>query len=160
MESTGSGGRGKITTGTEDTMQTFLPDHSYIISAKILDRQRLGKQRVEAYQILRALRGESKGWVNHPATRMWRGYERSLIFYTTTMCDEWIARGYKDSIRDKVRAMLVDHPDYEPVPWLTFDLIRSHQSNLVRKNPDHYRRFFPAVPDNLAYIWPVTEDNR
>lgn len=141
-------------------MQTFLPDHSYIISAKILDRQRLGKQRVEAYQILRALRGESKGWTNHPATRMWRGYERSLIHYTTAICDEWTARGYKDSIKYKVQAMLVDHPDYEPVPWLTFDLVRSHQSNLVRKNAEYYRRFFPSVPDNIPYLWPVTEDNK
>ena len=141
-------------------MQTFLPDHSYFVSARILDRQRLGKQRVEAYQILRALRGESKGWVNHPATRMWRGYERSLILYTQVMCDEWTSRGYKDSIKDKVAVMLPDHPDYVSPPWLTYDLIRTHQSNLVRKDPTYYQPMFPGVPDDLAYLWPVTEDNR
>ena len=141
-------------------MQTFLPDHSYFVSARILDRQRLGKQRVEAYQILRALRGESKGWVNHPATRMWRGYERSLIIYTTVICDEWTSRGYKDSIKDKVGVMLLDYPDYVSPPWLTYDLIRTHQSNLVRKDPTYYQPMFPGVPDDLAYLWPVTEDNR
>jgi hypothetical protein len=141
-------------------MQTFLPDHSYFVSARILDRQRLGKQRVEAYQILRALRGESKGWVNHPATRMWRGYERSLIIYTELICQEWIDRGYKDSIKPKVSAMLADYPDYVSPPWLTYELIRTHQSNLVRKNPHYYRPFFPEVPDDLPYLWPVAKDNR
>lgn len=141
-------------------MQTFLPDHSYFVSARILDRQRLGKQRVEAYQILRALRGESKGWVNHPATRMWRGYENSLILYTQVMCDEWTSRGYKDSIKEKVEAMLPDYPYYYAPPWLTYDLIRTHQSNLVRKDPTYYQPMFPGVPDDLAYLWPVTEDNR
>jgi hypothetical protein len=26
---------------------------------------------------------------------------------------------------------------------------------LVRKLPDHYRQFFPDVPDNLPYFWPT-----
>lgn len=141
-------------------MQTFLPNHSFFVSARILDRQRLGKQRVEAYQILKALRGESKGWVNHPATRMWRGYERSLIHYTAAMCDEWTSRGYQDSIKAKVRAMLDDY-EYQKPWWLgdpNFHL--SHQSNLIRKFPEHYGQLFPGVPDDLPYYWPVTEDNK
>jgi len=57
-------------------MQTFMPYGSqYDQTAKCLDVKRLGKQRVETYQILKALLGESKGWRNHPATRMWEGYE-------------------------------------------------------------------------------------
>lgn len=142
-------------------MQTFLPNHSWLISARILDRQRLGKQRVEAYQILRALRGEFKGWVNHPATRMWRGYERGLIYYTRIMCNEWTRRGYKDSIHDKVTAMLDDYPSYERPWWMEEPrLFISHQSNLVRKDPNYYGLYFPQVPNDLPYYWPVTEDNR
>jgi len=142
-------------------MQTFLPAQSYFITARILDRQRLGKQRVEAYQILRALRGESKGWVNHPATRMWRGYERALISYTTVMCDEWTRRGYKDSIKDKVQLMFDEYESYKQPWWMAEpELYRTHQSNLIRKAPEHYRMYFPQVPDNLPYYWPVTEDNR
>jgi hypothetical protein len=30
---------------------------------------------------------------------------------------------------------------------------KSHQSNLVRKNPDFYRPFFPDIPNNLPYIY-------
>lgn len=142
-------------------MQTFLPHSSYFVSARILDRQRLGKQRVEAYQILKALRGESKGWVNHPATRMWRGYERSLIHYTIVMCDEWTSRGYKDSIKPIVDAMFDDHPDYIKPWWMDNpEIYKTHQSNLIRKMPEYYGPLFPGVPDNLPYWWPVTEDNR
>ena len=142
-------------------MQTFLPDHSWFITARILDNKRLGKQRVESYQILKALRGESKGWVNHPATRMWRGYERSLILYTTVICDEWVRRGYKDTVRAKVTAMLDDYQTYARPWWMDEPkLYLSHQSNLVRKDPDYYGLYFPRVPNDLPYYWPVTEDNR
>ena len=62
-------------------MQTFLPFSSIRRSVSSLDNKRLGKQRVEVLQILKALSGETKGWVNHPATAMWRGYEDALVFY-------------------------------------------------------------------------------
>ena len=40
-------------------------------------------------------------------------------------------------------------------PWLgRRALHRSHQSALVRKDPVHYRPFFPNVPDDLPYVWP------
>jgi len=50
-------------------VNTFLPHADFVKSAESLDNKRLGKQRVEAWQILQALRGNTKGWVNHPATR-------------------------------------------------------------------------------------------
>ena len=42
-------------------MQTFLPYPSFDASAKVLDYRRLGKQRVEAYQILNTITGKSAG---------------------------------------------------------------------------------------------------
>ena len=42
-------------------MQTFLPYADYTRTAKCLDRQRLGKQRVECKQILNALENGG-GW--------------------------------------------------------------------------------------------------
>jgi hypothetical protein len=57
-------------------MQTFLPVANFKESAKILDYRRLGKQRVEARQILNALQGKSKGWANHPATKCGEGLNR------------------------------------------------------------------------------------
>jgi len=136
-------------------VQTFLPYSDFEWSAKILDRQRLGKQRVEAYQILRALAGVSKGWVNHPATRMWSGSETTLIAYTVTVCREWQLRGYKDSVLDKVLSMRGQFPG-GPVPsWLGDPQVHlSHQSNLVRKFPEHYGPFFPDADPTLPYYWP------
>lgn len=49
-------------------MQTFLPYPDFRATAKVLDRQRLGKQRVETKQILLALErpGTPTGWGRHP----------------------------------------------------------------------------------------------
>jgi len=83
-------------------MQTFLPYPNFTKSAAVLDRQRLGKQRVETLQILRALSDSSYGWQNHPAVKMWRGCERALAAYGLLICAEWIDRGYKDTCMKKI----------------------------------------------------------
>jgi hypothetical protein len=45
-------------------MQTFLPYPDFRKSAEVLDRQRLGKQRVEGLQLINSLAGitNGKGW--------------------------------------------------------------------------------------------------
>ena len=55
-------------------MQTFLPYPDLRASCVVLDDRRLGKQRVETFQILRALTWPEYAWKNHPAVRMWRGF--------------------------------------------------------------------------------------
>lgn len=133
-------------------MQTFLPYPSFTDSAAVLDRQRLGKQRVEAWQILTALTVGS-GWVNHPAVRMWRGYSPALALYGQTICREWIRRGYRDSLLERFDA--ASGTDVAMPPWIGDpDFHVSHQSNLVRKLPAHYRAYWPDVPGDLPYIWP------
>jgi len=79
-------------------MQTFLPYPDFTKSAQCLDSKRLGKQRVEAWQIYEILRGKKSRWMNHPAVRMWRGFERALLWYGLTICREWRNRGYNDSM--------------------------------------------------------------
>jgi len=136
-------------------MQTFLPLPSFTQSLRCLDRQRLGKQRVEALQILNALAGKSKGWVNHPATRMWRSYEAALSLYKDLAITEWIGRGYNNTMeRDAVAGRLVRYPH-----WLgDEDFHASHRSNLLRKAPDHYSVMGWREADNLEYVWPIQED--
>lgn len=135
-------------------MQTFLPYNDFRKSAQVLDRQRLGKQRVETLQLLKALAGETKGWVNHPAAKMWRGYENALVIYGVAMCDEWISRGYKDTCRDKILAYR-DYNTAVVVPkWLgREDFHESHRSNLLRKNREYYSQFGWTEPDDLEYVW-------
>ena len=132
------------------TMQTFLPYADFTQSAKVLDYKRLGKQRVEALQILNAIRGQSKGWRNHPCTVMWRKNEQALIKYAIVICEEWISRGYKDSLLPRFQAE-VTTPNPEMPAWLGFHKLHlSHQSNLVRKDSEFYKF---QVPNNLLYVW-------
>lgn len=150
-------------------MQTFLPYASFETSAACLDRQRLGKQRVEAYQIMRALVNTSKGWSNHPATIMWRGYELALAEYTTAICDEWTDRGYVDTVKEKTLILIGLTPldldectfwDHVDDPhWLGDPALHaSHRSNLLRKMPSHYRQFGWHEPDDLPYVWPTNQE--
>lgn len=137
-------------------MQTFLPFPDIPLSAKVLDRQRLGKQRVEVLTILRTLSNpdEARGWRNHPATLMWSGCEAGLAYYGVVICREWISRGYKDNCLPRIVA-LADPDPYDMPTWFGYhDFHVSHQSNLLRKDFDHYSKYFPNVPDNLEYIWP------
>lgn len=137
-------------------MQTFIPYTNHHQSAACLDRQRLGKQRVECLQILNALAGDS-GWKHHPAVAMWQGYERALGAYGIVICAEWIKRGYKDTCRDKIIRIAETFPyssSENPEWWGRQELHLSHRSNLLRKFPEHYRSFFPDDPDDLPYIWP------
>lgn len=135
-------------------MQTFLPYQSFSESAACLDRQRLGKQRVEVLQILRAIHGETTGWRNHPCSLMWRDYVDSLVAYGISICNEWTSRGYADGCKLKIEQYLRNPYTVTP-PWLTPDFCLAHQSNLLRKDPAHYSQFNWDVPDNLPYIWPV-----
>lgn len=136
-------------------MQTFLPYKDFERCAQCLDNRRLGKQRVEVLQILKALNSVDSGWRNHPAVLMWNGYTEALIDYGVVICTAWIRKGYKDTCLDKIVGLDWGGELVMP-PWLTDEFCRSHQSNLVRKDPEHYRRYFPDVPDNLEYIWPVS----
>lgn len=133
-------------------MQTFLPYGDFDRTAAALDYRRLGKQRVEAFQILKTLEGGSQGWRNHPAVLMWRGYESSLRQYMRVMILEWVRRGYRNTMkvpRLNTRAV--------PPSWLgdaSFHV--AHRSNLVRKDPVFYGGKWPELlGTNLPYVWPV-----
>jgi hypothetical protein len=130
-------------------MQTFLPYPDFKKSAKILDFRRLGKQRLECVTILRGK------WPNHSVSKMWLDYHYQLCEYAKEICLEWRRRGYKDVQYDVVCEMQKHLIDTGLPPWFgnkTFH--RAHKSNLVRKKPDYYRKYFPDVPDNLPYLYP------
>lgn len=141
-------------------MQTFFPLRDPVKVFRVMDRARLGKQRVETIQILRALLGLSNGWVNHPATKMWKGYEPYLVYeYLVPSLREWKRRGYAN---DKCLIHLGEisfyvGPDEERIvpPWLTEEFMLRHKSMLIQKKPEHYKKYWPNTPDNLEYLWPV-----
>jgi Pyrimidine dimer DNA glycosylase len=138
-------------------MQTFLPYRSFQKSAACLDNQRLGKQRVEAMQILNVLAGKTQAWKHHPAVLMWRGYEKALRQYMRVVILEWRRRGFKNSIRLPRDVTLLPH---ELPPWLGNRLYHaSHRANLLRKDPAHYGTMGWKVDLNLPNYWPVRNDD-
>lgn len=153
-------------------MQTFITDSYIPLIATRLDNKRLNKQRVEAKQILLALSSPSYGWRNHPAVRMWKNHESYLACYGYHMCYEWKVLRRKRDDAD----LLGFFQSHIPQPWAAWwehngllkyasvafldipprfvSVIESHRSNLIRKDPAHYRKFWPDTPDNLPYVWP------
>ncbi|HWJ09256.1 MAG TPA: MSMEG_6728 family protein [Nocardioides sp.] len=149
-------------------MQTFLPYPDFERSARALDLRRLGKQRVETLQVVRALTRPGYGWRHHPAVLMWQGFEEALGRYGLICCEVWTEGGRPDTCAASIVADLgaagIAEVRTEPElvaagalpPWWGDEALhRSHRSALVRKEPDHYRALFPDVPGDLPYVWPV-----
>ena len=119
--------------------------------ARSLDYRRLGKQRVEAYQIWRANQGITKGWRNHPAARMWKGYSCALATYTNAMIREWIRRGYRNNMSFLPRCTSPKFP-----PWWGHEPVRlSHRASLNRKMPEFYKFEDCGDYEDQGYVWPV-----
>ena len=136
-------------------MQTFLPYKDFQKSLEVLDYRRLGKQRVEAMQILNVLLGRTntKGWINHPITRMWEGYEPALQLYHNMCIEEWIRQGYNNN-------MLLENITEEIVypHWLGNEKFHSsHRANLLRKDYDYYSQFGWKENSELPYVWLDTD---
>lgn len=136
-------------------MQTFLPYPHFEQSVRVLDYRRLGKQRVEAFQIMKALNDPDYGWQNHPAVKMWRGHMDTLKVYYNCCIDEWVRRGYRNSMEKHTDINL------KPVPaWFGDERFHaSHRSNLLRKDPIHYGQFGWSEPADLPYVWPTRENS-
>lgn len=155
-------------------MQTFLPLPDFDESARLLDVRRLGKQRVEALQVLRGLTVPGYGWRRHPAVLMWAGYEEALVRYGIQVCLRWRGLGHTDTceatLRKDLRESLgITEPRLQAElaetgdlpPWLgDEEFHRSHRSALVRKDPDFYGPLFPDVPPDLPYVWPESDRRR
>jgi hypothetical protein len=149
-------------------MQTFLPVAGFEESARLLDSPRLGKQRVETLQVLRALGLPDYGWVNHPVVTMWRGRTAGLVAYGLAMVRVWRERGFADSTETLIAEFapeVVGRPQEELATegllpsWVGDEALhRSHRSNLLAKDPEYYRdrltERFGSEPDDLPYVWP------
>jgi hypothetical protein len=138
-------------------MQTFLPYNCFYESAKALDYRRLGKQRVEAMQLVNSTNkllqdpNAKVGWANHPARTMWMGYLDALKHYHNIMVEEWINRGFKNTMKfyETPSSIVLPH-------WLGDERIHaSHRSNLIRKDPAYYSQFNWAESADIPYHWPV-----
>ena len=153
-------------------VNTFLVHPDYSISAKILDDRRLGKQRVEAQQIIDAIielkaGNTTRGWVNHPATRSWVNNVESLKLYFNSVVIEWVARGF---VNNYELYQDVD-PQSEKPYWVDCPAVHySHMAQLIQKDPLYYcysnlvdkvprelLEYFDSMPSaytRSGYVWP------
>ena len=132
-------------------MQTFLPYSDFKQTAQCLDYKRLGKQRVEADQILNILKGNtnSNAWINHPAVIMWRNFTEALTEYRNIIIQEWINRNYNNNMKILPTNNII-YPN-----WLGNENFHaSHRSNLLRKNYNYYSKYNWIESNDLPYVWP------
>ena len=133
-------------------MQTFLPYDTFEESAKTLDWRRLGKQRVEGMQIIKAIENpKPQGWKNHPIVKMWTPYVPALKQYTNIIITEWISRGYNNNME------FYDIDNVEYPEWLGNEKFHSsHRANLLRKDFDWYSQFKWTENSESPYLWKDT----
>lgn len=147
-------------------VNTFLPYADFDRSIRCLDLKRLGKQRVEAYQIWLALKytTETKSaWINHPAVQMWKGYEKALELYILKCMNEWskhTTKGGKPFSNTKMAENIEKHgigknlSNIRYPPWFGNKIFhQSMKAKLYHKNPMHYSMFekYRHITD---YVWP------
>jgi hypothetical protein len=141
-------------------VNNFLISPIFSETAKILDNKRLGKQRVETFQIINILDRKNKntkkrvGFVNHPAVKAWEGHSDALKQYCNAMLEEWESRGFNNNMKYYPDKPTIDYPK-----WIYCEKIHmSHKARLVQKDRHHYAPLFPEVLDTeymkLGYIWP------
>lgn len=119
-------------------------------SARCLDDRRLGKQRVEAMQVLNALRNPANRWRRHPTVRMWAGYEDALAAYMNACIDEWVRRGFVNRMQ-----LAMVRASYVLPPWFgDARLHASHRAALLRKQPEFYGRYGWTEDPASPYFWP------
>ena len=139
-------------------MQTFLPYRNFYTSLHCLDTKRLGKQRLETFQILDILiNGKNNNYKLHPAVRMWAGFENVLKIYFNVNIYIWKDRGYKNNyeIFEDIDENLNNYnmPDW----WSDDKLFHSHRANLLRKKYSFYNGYlWGKYPIDFPYYWPVS----
>lgn len=141
-------------------MQTFCPYPNFPATARALDWRRLGKQRVECMQILNVISGKTSGWSNHPAVKMWQGYDMSLCFYSLAMCSEWKQRGYVDNLTPFFQEYLVENKNKQiklPFWWEDDRVHSSHRQTLLMKDYEWYSKFGWTESPKYEYFWPTKE---
>jgi hypothetical protein len=159
-------------------MQTFLPYQDFEEVALALDSKRLNKQILECYQILNVLSNPrpDAGWRNHPAVKMWRGYEVALFNYAMIMVSEADARSIKT---ENNVANLLRLRNSRGMGWGTSmplwfynksvmkRVTTTHKANLHKKAPELYPQFAKAVSnknnkpccDKCQYFWVTHKEN-
>jgi hypothetical protein len=122
----------------------------------VLDNKRLGKQRVETYQIISAITRRPKldgtpykGWLNHPCTIMWKDHVTALKLYLNCSIEEWVERGFKNT-------MSFELSEKNPIlpKWFGNEKFHSsHRANLLKKDHEFYSKYGWTENPSDPYVW-------
>jgi hypothetical protein len=149
-------------------MQTFLTDWPTLgYGLEHLDRRRLVKQLLETRQIFTALSGASKGWIKHPATKMWYGKEDILFDYAWQNARELQKLNYKwennfDHLTDTYNFIVSQRDTDGDWDANEFDrVIYTHRGRLYEKDPLYYAQWVNfsdfrkyVCCEQCDYYWP------
>ena len=113
-------------------MQVFIPYASPFDTAMVLkgDRRFL-KQIQETRQILAAIYDPTRGYANHPVTKMYKNHTEWLNLYLQTL--ELVRDGNLFLAEVKSQQADVVRPE-----WMTGELCDQHKRRLHTKNPQRY----------------------
>ena len=131
-------------------MQVFVVG-SPLETAMALDPKRLRSQIREAYVILSAIHGESKGWAHHPVVLMYS--EPNSVRWLQMYAD--ILEGYLDG------SMGLQMADREAKAitqaFHTPEFIKQMKRRLYTKNPEHYEQWAYLGTSEDNYYWSPTK---
>ncbi len=161
-------------------MQVFLPENSFADCAKVLDQKRLVKQLLEGRQIMSILANESPGgaWRNHPAVKMFVGYEASLYNYLKAIRNEMDLRGYKwennwNVIKDTYKRNFSNQDKNKNPDWMNdyrwVKVMVTHRGRLYEKAPELYPQYkkeseyfndYVCCPNKCTYYWVTHKEGK
>ena len=138
-------------------MQIFLPYSDMLKSLSCLDNKRLGKQRVETYQIISAITKRPKldgtpykGWLNHPCTIMWKNYLPALKLYFNYSIYLWVNRGFNNTMKPEI----ISNQDVIIPPFIGNERFHSsHRANVLKKDQSFYSNYGWSENPQDPYVW-------
>lgn len=136
-------------------MQVFVPFKEPLKTAQCLDKKRLNKQIIECNQLIKAITGESKAWINHPVTKMYSHPELLKYMRYYVQCLKY----YKDGqieMADNYSRMAVGYLEQtrEAKSILTDEFCDQHKRRLYAKDPDFYKQFesYGSTTENWYFV--------
>ena len=141
-------------------MQVFVPHKNPFECAQALDTRRFNKQILECKQILKAIRGESTAWANHPCVLMYKKHADWLQMYLNTFeC----FKAYMDLAKEDFdEAMILynlakewgDTATMIFPPFFTDSFLEQHRRRLYTKSPMYYQEWsdLGTSDENWYYV--------
>ena len=114
-------------------MQVFIIG-TPIQTAIYLDKKRLNKQIIECQQILDAITGKTKAWVNHPCTIQYREFVQWLYLYKQCL------KYYRNGCIKYAEFASIKANEIKP-SFHTSEYFDNMKRRLYTKNHEHYKQW-------------------